>query len=310
MATLRVLAVPALWSDETGVPPWLPDVSRITERAALWYHIGSYGKTELAFDVGSPVVMGAPITSSADAATFHALAAKMYAMGYDTGRYDRLVYLTSRNQKVGFKGLNWGVGSWVNCMGSDYAPFSLIHELGHSLGLGHPRTVNVGSFDGTTLTLPPLTVTTGGQTQDLYDKSTSMGFEATFAEFAAYEKAAIPAQWGGPWITPAVYGGGEQTYTLTPLRTAGGACYAVRIPMAQFLASSHRVYWLEYRTDTIGQDGIQLRIAGDFNARSVPSHINPGPGFRPGDRITDGTLIVEVVARGVVRLRRAAQSSK
>ena len=307
MAPLRILAIPALWNDEKGVPAWLRDVPRITAVAASWYRAGSYGKTQLAFDVGSPVSIGALIADSAGAATFQRLAAKMHAMGYDLSGYDRLVYFTSRNQTVGFKGLNWGVGSWVNCMGSDYAPFSLIHELGHSLGLEHPRTVNIGSFDGTTLTLPPLTDTTGGRMQDLYDQSTSMGFEATFAEFAAYQKAAIPPQWGGPWITPAVYGGGEQTYTLTPLRAAGGACYAVRIPMTQFVVSSNRVYWLEYRTDTIGQNGVQLRLEGDFGAGRVPSHVNPGPGFQPGHRITDGTLVVDVVAQGVVRLRKLAR---
>jgi hypothetical protein len=308
LTTLRVLAVPALWSDEAGNAAWLPEVPRITKGAALWYHVGSYGKTELTFDVGSPVIVGAPMTSSAGAATFNALAARMHAMGYDLARYDRLVYFTTRNLTVGFKGLNWGAGSWINCAGSDYAPFSLIHELGHSLGLVHPRTLSVGVWDAgaRTLTLPPLSVKTGGRTQDLYDKSTSMGFEATFTEFAAYEKAAIPAMWGGPWITPAVYSGSDQTYTLTPLRDPRGACYAVRVPMAQFIASSRRVYWLEYRTDTRAEDGIQLRVEGDFGAGSVPSHVNPGPGFQPGARISDGTLVVDVVAPGVVRLRKAA----
>ena len=308
MATLHVLAVPGLWSDEAGTPAWLADVPRMTKGAALWYHVGSYGKTEVIFDVGSPVIIGAPMASSAGAATFDALAARMQAMGYGLGRYDRIVYFTTRNQTVGFKGLNWGAGSWINCAGSDYAPFSLIHELGHSLGLVHPRKLTVGAWEASerTLTLPPLSVKTGGRTEDLYDKSTSMGYEATFAEFSAYEKAAIPALWGGPWITPAVYNGGDQTYTLTPLRDPGGACYAVRAPMAQFVASSRRVYWLEYRTDTRIEDGIQLRIEGDFGAGNVPSHVNPGPGFKPGDRISDGTLMIEVVAQGVVRVRKAA----
>jgi hypothetical protein len=310
VTTLRVLAVPALWSDETGVPGWLPELSRMTARAALWYRIGSYGKTELVFDVGSPGMIDSPIASTASAATFNALAMRMHAMGYDLGRYDRLVYFTSRNQTVGFKGLNWGVGSWVNCMGSDYAPFSFIHELGHSLGLAHPRTVTVGTWAARTLTLPPLPVTVGGMKQDLYDKSTSMGFEATFTEFAAYQKAAIPAQYGGPWIVPATYDGGDRTFTLTPLREPGGVCYAVRVPMAQFFASSRRVYWLEYRTDTGGEDGVQLRLESDFGAGHVPSHVNPGPGFQPGDRITDGTLVVDVVAPGVVKLRKTASSSK
>jgi len=309
MTTLRVLAVPALWSDEAGTPAWLRDVPRMAKAAELWYHVGSYGKTELTFDVGSPVIMGMPMAGAASAATFDALAARMHAMGYDLSRYDRLVYFTTRNLTVGFKGLNWGAGSWVNCAGSDYAPFSLIHELGHSLGLVHPRTLSIGVWDAGAgrLTLPPLSVKTGGRMQDLYDKSTSMGYEATFTEFAAYEKAAIPAAWGGPWITPALHSGSEQTYSLTPLRDPGGACYAVRVPMAQFSASSRRIYWLEYRTDTRLEDGVQLRVEGDFGTGNVPSHVNPGPGFQPGHSITDGRLVVEVVEPGVVRLH---QSSK
>jgi len=312
MATVGVLAVPALWNDEAGIPAWVPEVPRLTKGAALWYHAGSYGKTELNFDVGPPVIIGAPMASPAGPATFNTLTAKMLAMGHALRQYDRIVYFTTRNLTVGFKGLNWGAGSWINCAGSDYAAFSLIHELGHSFGLVHPRTLTLGSWDprARTLTLPPLSVTTGGRTQDLYDKSTSMGFEPTFTEFAAYEKATIPGLWGGPWITPAVYAGNDQTYTLTPLRDTGGACYAVRVPMARLIASSRRVYWLECRTDTRVEDGIQLRIEGDFGAGNVPSHVNPGPGFQVGDRITDGALVVDVVAPGVVRLRTATQPPK
>jgi len=292
---MKVLLINAMWSN-TPANPWpIAQAQKMADFCRAWYLAGSYGKVSLDFSVSPFIRLGFPDTSARMPVDAEGNA-QLTALGLSPHAFERQIYLTTRSAAVGSKGFCWGTGMWVNCMNSDYAQFAMIHEFGHSLGLSHPYQLQIGQQTGKTLSIPSLDVTTGGQLTAYYDKSTSMGYEASMAQFSAPEKASMH------WIVPEIYAGGDKTYTLTASSAQGGTLYAVEIPMSAFRPSSKRVYWIEYRTDTIGQNGIQIRVTGDFGC-SAPGHINSA--LQTGDRFTDGTIVIDVMDAGVVRIRTA-----
>jgi hypothetical protein len=288
---MKCLLVPCAWSDEGPAPQWMGDLQSLGDRTRAWYLQESYGQIALDFTI-------APIVRLSDSSS----RITQYPTGAAETGYDRVVYLTSRNTdpSVGFKGLNGGVWSWINCMGSDYEYFAIIHELGHSFGLAHPFSLSIGNLVGRALVIPSLDVTGGGQLQDLYDKSTSMGYEATFATFNGPEECQLG------WTTPLIYSGGDKTVTLTALGVPGApdALRVVKIPMTAWRAASARAYWVEYRIDTIDANGIEIHTLGDFGCYKF-AHVNKS--LAAGDSFTDGTVVIDVIATdattATIRLR-------
>jgi hypothetical protein len=293
---VKVLFANLNWSNTNAA--WsVADGQRIADNTHRWYLEASYGKSVLDFTVSSFVKLS--IADSSVTGTGWTVEADdlLLAAGFDQGKFDRVVYVTPRTYGPGnFKGLCWGRRTWVNCGGSDYAAHSAIHELGHSFGLGHSGKVFIGTRAGNLITLPPLSQTTGGRLEEFYDPWTAMGYEATQSHFNAPEKAQLG------WLVPTVYDGTDRTYALTPMEQQGTGIRAVKVPGAMYKADSKRVYWLENRYRSgLGNSGVQLRICGDFNC--VPQAWFDGVALAPGETITDGSVTINVLAGGSIRVR-------
>ena len=129
------------------------------------------------------------------------------------------------------------------------------HEVGHNFGMLHAASLDCG------------TNVIGGtcSSSEYGDPFDIMGNNR-----AMHPNAAQKLDLG--WIAPGTvktHTAGRTTYTLTPIESAGGATYAVKIP-----AASNRTYWLEYR-QPIGFDaalssfpnnGAQFRVASPFES--------------------------------------------
>jgi hypothetical protein len=284
------------WSN-TNAAWGVAEAQRIADNTRRWYLDASYGKSVLRVSVSSFVKLS--VADSAVKGTEWTVEAdhRLLAAGFDQTKFDRVVYITPRTYGPGgFKGLCWGRQAWVNCGGADYASHSAIHELGHSFGLQHSGKVFVGTRAGKLLTLPPLSQTTGGRFVEFYDTWTAMGYEATQAHFNAPEKARLG------WIVPTLYDGTDRTYTLKPMEEQGTGIRAVKVPGAMYKADSKRVYWLENRYKPgLPTSGVQLRICGDFNC--VPQAWFDGVALAPGETIADGSVTIDVLDGGSIRIR-------
>ena len=136
------------------------------------------------------------------------------------------------------------------------------HELGHNFGLLHAASINCNG--------QPLAAGGTGCTSSEYgDPFTVMGGQST-GSYAMHFNAAQKSKLG--WIpasSVATYASGTSTYTLTPLETAGGATYAVKVA-----AAGSRTFWLEYRQRigsfdtalTYATNGAQVRVANPFQS--------------------------------------------
>ena len=286
---MKVLLVPCTYSDQSAPPFWMKQCQELADRTRAWYLLESYGKVVMDLTI-------APVQSI----PYPSVPSRGMPPDYPMVGYTRIIYLTSGGYIA--KGLNWGVSSWVACMGSDYSFFAAIHELGHSFGLPHPIALTIGAWDSAArrLTLPPLDVHVGGTTTAFYDGSTSMGYAATFASFCGPEEVQLG------WISADLYSGGDKTFVLTALGVPGGEHYVVRIPMAPWTPTSPRVYWIEYRIDCPSgpANGVQLRVSGDFGCYYA-AHVNLA--YQPGESITDGTITLDVLSMtattATIRLR-------
>ena len=197
------------------------------------------------------------ISTSANAA-YQALAPADPA--HNASNYNFVVYLFPA-QSCGWAGLAY-VGyphqAWINGTGA-FTTQVVSHEMGHNFGLLHAGSLNCGaaSIGGT------CNVAEYGDPFDTMGNSHAMHFNAR-------QKSILN------WIPAAsikTHTSGSASYTLTPIETAGGATYAVKIPTA----SSSRTYWIEFRQPlgfdspsnpaanfTWPNNGAQIRVSSPF----------------------------------------------
>ncbi|MFO1305804.1 MAG: FG-GAP-like repeat-containing protein [Burkholderiales bacterium] len=175
--------------------------------------------------------------------------------GYNLASYAGRIYVFTNNVPgCGWAGLAY-VG-WARSYIKQTTSLLVIgHEVGHNFGMLHAASLDCGTnvIGGTC---------TSAEYGDPFD---IMGNNR-----AMHPNAAQKADLG--WIAPSTvktHTTGRATYTLTPIETAGGATYAVKIP-----AATNRTYWLEYR-QPIGYDsglssfpnnGAQFRVASPFES--------------------------------------------
>jgi hypothetical protein len=310
---MKVLFASGHFSD-TGESWGNAAVQGLANFAHDFYLTTSYGKVALDITVTPTFNLAMTKAQALGWQPMYALQAECSKIGINPATFARCVYLYDAPTAPAppTKGVASGGNCIIfNCMSSDYSFHSVIHELGHTFGLGHPAVIPCGTRNGNVVTLPPLTQIDGINFSTLYDASTPMGYEAYNFGFDAYEKYSMG------WITPTVYAGGDVTYTLTPLEQAGGSVYCVRIPCSVYLASSHRQYWIEYRGTDVTLPRIQgllVRMTGDFGMPTA-GLINYGPAqtdaigsvalLQVGDMWTDGTIAMTCTGPGTVRVRHA-----
>ena len=224
---------------------------------ANFYNEISYGQQQLNVTVtGSWVTMNlagtctyTSISSAADAA------ALALSPTYNASNYNFVVYLFPA-QSCGWAGLAY-IGfphqAFINGTGS-FNTSVVAHEMGHNFGLLHAGSLNCGS------------ASIGGacSVAEYGDPWDTMGNQRAM-HFNAAQKSLLN------WIPASsvhTHTSGSASYTLSPLETAGGAIYAVKIPTT----NASRTYWLEFR-QPIGFDaplsaypnnGVQVRVSSPF----------------------------------------------
>jgi hypothetical protein len=203
------------------------------------------------------------------------------ARGYNLASYAGRIYVFTNNVPgCGWAGLAY-VGWPRSYIKQTTSVLVIGHEVGHNFGMLHAGNVDCGTnvIGGT------CTFSEYGDPFGIMGNNRSM-----------HANAAQKFDMG--WIAPGTvrtHRSGRATYTLSPIESAGGATYAVKIP-----AAANRTYWLEYR-QPIGFDaglasfpnnGAQVRVSSPFE--SVCSgcdteFLDMTPGTAS---FTDGTLVV------------------
>ena len=316
---LKLLVISVLWADSPDNLWPVSDVVARFQTVAAWYAEASYGRVTLVPTV-TPFVRATTTSANANANTLLRISSEvggpLKAAGFDTTKFDRIIYIVPRIASVGPKGFTQGSSMWLNCGGSDYVTFGAIHELGHSLGLAHAQALRLGGRNGNVMTFPGLDITqlSGnviGFREDTGGPTNAMSYTQTRGHFGAYDKSQLG------WIAPIVWNAKDQTYELTPLARRGGALYGIKVPMTQLRGMSNRVYWIELR-DGFGFDaslgpqnrGFVVSVANDFSC--IPTcAIDAHPetqtlsdsAFQAGDTFKDGTVRFDFVDATHVRLR-------
>jgi hypothetical protein len=205
-----------------STPYTVSDVQAVAQQAAQFYRTSSFGQLHLSFDVtpwlhAFSADPGCAFTSqnAFDALVQPARLAAQRA-GYQPSDYPRLVYVLA-DSRCAFFGTTWGQEVTLT---REPTLELLVHELGHSFGLGHAGAS--ACADGCGVLEPG-------------DPYSPMGTGDELLDFTAYEKVALgwlPAQ-------PKIARDGR--YTLVPASRNGSGRHAAVIdtPLGQ--------WWIEYR---------------------------------------------------------------
>ncbi|HEY1329236.1 MAG TPA: Ig-like domain repeat protein [Casimicrobiaceae bacterium] len=258
--THSVLVILMKFSNTASDPVAVSSVQNVMTGAsnsvAKFYQEASYGKHLLNPKITTWLTTTLAAPSSCNySAIGQAGDAAATAAGYNLSSYEFRVYMFPRVPACGWSGLAY-IGSpkkaWINGSGSIVTSV-VAHEMGHNFGLLHAASVDCG------------TRAIGGScaASEYGDPFNTMGNQRAM-HFDAAQKALLG------WIPStavATHSSGTATYVLSPLETASGSLYAVKIP-----AAAKRTYWLEYR-QPIGFDaflagypnnGAQIRVASPF----------------------------------------------
>jgi hypothetical protein len=292
---LRVLVVPALWSDYMGAEP--VSLARITELINIvraYYLEASYDKLEIVPTVtpwirlSVPGPPGCPNVPAAQAALASPAIASYRAAGWD-----RIVVIQPRVAEQCFwHGIAAGPSVWINGVFDEKV---IAHELGHTLGLGHAHQLNCGAEAALVLRACRVVVT-----GDFY---AVMG-KWNLGHLMAMHKAQLG------WITPVTHDGGVAEYDLTAISAKGGKLYAVKV------VRGARTFWIERREPSgldakIPSAGIIIRVVDGSIGCGESCILNMGANgddflkdaaLQVGHKWSDSGMTIEVVSAGRIRV--------
>ena len=256
-----VLVVAVKFTDTSSDPVTIASLQSLMVSApdavAKFFNETSYAQHQLSVTVPSAwlrATIATPTTCNYSAIS-QAGDAAATAAGYNPANYEFKVYMFPRVSSCGWSGLGY-VGfprlAYINGPTS-FQTKVVAHEMGHNFGLLHAASLDCGAR-----------VVGGTCTASEYgDPFNTMGNSAAM-HYASTQKSLLG------WIPSTAvrtHSSGSATYTISPLESAGGSVYAVKIP-----AATKRTYWIEYR-QPIGFDaglsayptnGAQIRVSSPF----------------------------------------------
>jgi len=235
------------------------DVDQVTRingnSVANYYQEVSYGQQLLNVTVTPWMLSASAAPASCDYTAIGAAGdAAATAAGYTPSSYQNRFYVFPFRGDCGWAGLAYvGYGqAWSN----GYNQLGVYgHELGHNFGLLHAASLYC-----------PGQVIGGSCSSSEYGDPFDVMGNISAMHFNSRQKSIL--NWI-PVSSVQTYTAGSATYTLSPIESANGTTYAIKIPV-----SANRTYWIEYR-QPIGFDsgmssypnnGAQIRVASPFES--------------------------------------------
>ena len=217
-----VLAVLATYGP---MPYGTSEFQSVAAEAIAFYKASSFNQMRLRFDVtpwlaafGAAPSCGGVSNRSLDGVVAPARDAAVHA-GYDVDLYDQVMYALAGSH-CGFYGVTWGHQVMLT---REPSVELLVHELGHTLGLGHALS---------TVLSPSCVVRCG--VMDPGDPYSPMGIG--MLDFSVYEKTLLQ------WVGPQPHARAAGTYAI------GSASIATKLPQSLVVDTAYGAWWIEYRT--------------------------------------------------------------
>jgi hypothetical protein len=277
----RVLVVLAT----SGARPYtVAEVERTMREANSFLQTASLGQLWLHVDVTPWVVAftGNPGCGTTNRSLEGVLEPARFAVdraGYDTSHYDNVIYAIAESH-CGFQGASWG---HEVMLARQPTVRLVIHELGHTFGLGHAQASNCAA------------AWLSCSLYDTGDPFSPMG--NGILDFSAYEKVVLG------WIRPQPHVRSAKHYVLATPTIKTTSTQALLVETAQ------GTWWIEYRSQPFR--GLLLRLVYRTTIESpfAPSTVlmwNPTKAGRPwvarGESYRiPGSLRVVLVRAGATR---------
>lgn len=233
----------------TAQPLSASTIASTMSQANIYYKEVSYNKTSLTYTATNYLTIATPNTTCDTVVIGQQAAAAALKAGFNVNNYDRILVAYPQNSNCPFTGLATlgGIPSYAFFNGV-FDKNTVVHELGHNLGLYHAHSMSCG----TTVLGDNCEVEEYGNPID------SMGAGNVVGHFNAYSKDRLG--WLEPQNLVTVTDSG--TYNLVPYEGTTTSPQALKILKGMNPTTGEKTYYyLEYRQAT-GQDINSLRVSG------------------------------------------------
>jgi hypothetical protein len=268
-SAVHLLAARVYWGTRHPSYPSTRSESRVLRQTASYFERISHGRQSFRTTLTPWIHVDASRYTICDtqAGSRVATVAALRKAGYRVGRYNRLMILAEQCNNAYSVGQQPGHVSWIRYR--DPGPATMVHELGHNLGLSHAYGL-ICMQDGYRVAL-------GGTCRAIEygDDWDAMGHSK-----ASYSVPILARLgWAGRVVTVDASTGGDHTFRIADVEHPGSGIQAVRIRVSPTLS-----YWIEYqpmRSPVVGRSIPGVTIRRDLGTASMQL-IDASPG-NPSD---------------------------